>query len=383
MPLSLFDVQTPLSRESVRELLIALLKAADFPVDSWQDESAARAFLELAAQLGAEQSKPVALLAKMPFLPTAEADFLDAKVKSDYDEERSAAVATVMPVRLVNDSGTTYSKGARTIILTSRTGRTYSNVAGVSVTANDETTSDFEAEVAGAAGNVPAQTMQLTTPMAGVTAIFDGAFTTAGADAESDPNLRTRASSKWATLRTEKINAGILNLVRSAAPNLVGVSIDDENPRGAGTVDVYLAGENATAGSGDVDAVQDALDGALFGTGTEEPAGLAIAAPTQVLDIEVTVYVRGVTAEAAQSALLLAWQDFLTTVPVGGFDLSPGPQNVILPGQITDVLGDVDGVVSSALTTPALGADEPIAVSPHTKVLEGASTFNVIVLSSS
>jgi uncharacterized phage protein gp47/JayE len=376
VPLSLFDVQTPLARDSIRSLLLSLLDAAGFPVDAWQDEGSARALVEMAAQLGAEQSKPVALLAKMPFLDTSEADFLSAKLKSDFDEERNPAVATIMPVRLVNAGSTTYSKNAREIILTSSSGRTYSNVAGASVTAAATTVVNFVAEVAGAAGNVPAQTMQLTTPLAGVTAIFDGGFITAGADEESDPAARERARTKWATLRTEKIRAGITNLVRTAAPSVTGHSIDDENPRGPGTLDVYLAGDNATAGSGDVTLVQTALDGALFGTGTDEPAGLAIAAPTLSLDLDATVYVRGVTEEAALTALTAAWQAFLVTVPVGGFDLSPGPQNVILPGQIVDAFSEVAGVVSTAVE---LGADQ-IDVPAHTKVLEGTTTFTIVVL---
>jgi uncharacterized phage protein gp47/JayE len=375
MPLSLFDVQTPLSVDSVRALLLSLLDDAGFPVESWQDEGTAKALVEMAAHLAAQQSQPVALLAKMGFLDTSEDDFLTALMKSDYDEDRNVAVATVMPVRLINASNTTYSKGASEIILTSASGRTYSNAAGASVTANATTVVNFTAEVAGAAGNVPAQTMQLTTPMAGVTAAFDGGFLTAGSDAESDIAVRERARTKWARLRTETIRAGITNLVRTAAPNVTGHSIDDENPRGPGTLDVYLAGDNATAGSGDVALVQTALDAALFGTGTDEQAGLAIAAPTQTQDLNATVYVRGVTETAALTDLTAAWRAFLVTIPVGGFDLSPGPQNVILPGQIVDAFAEVAGVVSTSLDVEA-----PIAVPLHTKVLEGAINITVVVL---
>lgn len=381
MPLSLFDLQTPVTRESVRALLIGLLADAEFPVDAWQDEGAARAFVELQAHLGAQQSEPVALMAKMAFLSSALADYLDALVKSNYDEIRNGAVATVMPVRFVNASATTYVMSASSVVLMSSNGRTYSLLSGGTITAGTTTTLDVRAEVAGAAGNVPAQTLQLVTPLAGVTAIFDGTFTIAGADAESDPNLRERARTKWATLRAEKIAAGVLNLVRSAAPSVHGVSIDDENPRGPGTLDVYLAAENATAGVSDVAAVQAALDGALFGTGTDEEAGLAIAAPTLDLDLEATVYVRGLTPEAAQTALLAAHQAFLLTVPVGGFDLRPGPQNVILPGQITDALSGVAGVVSASVTATAVSVKlEEIAVPPHTKVLEGTTVFTIVVL---
>lgn len=379
MGLSLFDLQTAVSVESVRALLLQFLDDVDFPVDAWQDESAARSFVETQSQLGAQQSIPVAAIAKMGFLSSAVDDFLDALIKSDYDLTRNAAIATVMPLSLINASATTYVKAAREIVIQAANGRNFYNVAGVSVTANATTAPvSFVAELPGSAGNVPAQDLTLVTPLAGVIARFDGLFTSAGSDAEIDPSYRERASSKWATLRTEKIKAGILNVVRSAAPNLPGVSIDDQNPRGAGTLDVYLAGENATAGAGDVALVQAALNPALFGTGTAVVAGLAIAAPVLVQNLSVTAYVRGLTPEAATTALLAAWRAFLLTVPVGGFDLRPGPQNVILPGQITDALGAVPGVISSEVTSPN---SDHILVPLHTKVLEGVTTFTVVVLS--
>jgi uncharacterized phage protein gp47/JayE len=378
MPLSLIELQQPLTVTSVRTFLIGLLTAAGFPVASWQDESSLRVFLETQAALGAEQSQPVALLAKMAFLDTSVGDFLTALVKSNYDEERRLAIATTIPVRFVNSGAISHVAGASKIVVQASTGATFSNVAaGATLTANATTTVSVLAEVPGASGNIPGQELQLVTPFAGVRAFFDGALTSAGADEEGDPGLVERSRSKWATLRTEKIKAGILNLTRNAAPALVGVSIDDNNPRGPGTLDVYLAAANATAGGADVALVQTALDGALFGTGTAESAGLAIAAPTVVLNLAATAYVRGITDTAALTALTTAWRDFLLTVPVGGFDLSPGPNNVILAGQITDALTEVPGVEAVTIETPAL---DPNPVSAHTKVLEGTIDFTIVVL---
>lgn len=375
MPLSLSELQTPLSRASVRSVLEGLLTCLSFPVTAWQDESNARAFLELAAALGAELSNPIALLAKMKHLDTAEGEFLDAALQSDYDETRQLAVASSFPVKLVNLGGTTYSPPATNqIVLRSSTGRTFSAVSGPTLTAGTTTVVTFTAEVGGSAGNINAQTLELVTPFAGVSAVFEGLFLTAGADAESDANARERAKTKWATLRTEKIGAGLLNLVRSAAPALHGISIDDDNPRGAGTVDVYLAADTTTAGVSDVATVQTALDGALFGTGTAVQAGLAIAAPTVTLNLAATVYMRGVDDTETFNALIAAWREFLLTVPVGGFDLSPGPTNTILNSQISTALSQVAGVVSVAITSPSTDT----TVSAHTKVLEGTIALTLI-----
>src|SRR5690606_41166142 len=58
--------------------------------------------------------------------------------------------------------------------------------------------------------------------------------------------------------------------------------------------------------------------------GTEEPAGLAVAAPVQVVVLAATVYVRGADATDVRTRLEAAWEDFLVEIPLGGFDLSPG-----------------------------------------------------------
>jgi uncharacterized phage protein gp47/JayE len=375
MPISLAELQTPLSKASIRAVLESLLTCMEFPVTAWQAESNARAFLELAAALGAELSKPIAALAKMGLLDTAEVEYLDALLKSHYDEERQAAAPATFNVSLVNAGAVTYTPSVSQIVLRSSTGRTFSNTAGATLTAGTTQIVPFLAEVSGSAGNIPAQTLELVTPFAGVSAIFAGLFLTAGADQESDANARERARTKWATLRTEKIKAGILNLVRTAVPAMHGVSIDDENPRGPGTLDVYLAADTATAGVSDVAAVQTALDGALFGTGSVVQAGLAIAAPTIAYNLAATIYTSGVNETDTLNRLVEAWRAFLLTVPVGGFDLSPGPANIIQREQITTHLAaNVPGIVSITITSSSTDT----VVSAHTKVLEGTMAFTLV-----
>ena len=378
MPLSIVDLQTPLAKESVRTQLEDLLKAADFPVDAWQEEGVARAFDETSAALGASLSDRVAFLSKQGFLTTAEADFLTALVKSHYDEDRNAAVKSKFDVSFVNSGGVTHTPAAGEVVLRSDDGQTFVNTGAETISANSTTTVEVTAQAAGAAGNIEAQTLELVTPLAGVVASFAGSFTTAGADAESDPKLRERARTKWGTLRVEKVREGVLNLARTASAAIHGVAIDDDNPRGPGTVDVYLAAENATAGGSDVTAVQVALDDAFFGNGSADKQVQAFAAPTVTQAVTATIYVRGSTAETITSALGTAWSDFLVLIPVGGFDLSPGPTNVIPRAMIIAALADADPTILAVdLTSPA--AD--VSVDPTTKILDGGATFTITVLS--
>jgi uncharacterized phage protein gp47/JayE len=379
MPLSQVDLQTPLAAEDVRAVLENFLEAADFPVEAWQDESVARAYLETQSQLGAVMSERVAFLAKQGFLTSAEVDFLTALVKSHYDEDRNPALASVFPITLANGGGVTHTPAAGTIIFRSDDGQTFTNLnAEVIPLLTPETIIQVVAQQPGAASNIVAQSLELVTPLAGVTAEFLGTFTTAGADVESDPKLRERARTKWATLRVEKIREGVLNLARNAAPAVHGVAFDDDNPRGPGTADVFLAAQNATAGGADVIAVQAALDDAFFGNGSVDQLVQAFPAPTVTQAVAATIYVRGTTADLVTPELDLAWTDFLIDLPVGGFELAPG-SGTIPRGMIIAALASADpNILAVDVTSPA--AD--VAVAPTTKVLDGGATFAIVVLTS-
>jgi uncharacterized phage protein gp47/JayE len=380
--LTLSDLQEPVSRDSVLETIFQLLTAANFPVDSWQDEGAARSFVEVQAHLTSVQSQSVAQLARMVFLATAVGGFLDALVESHFDLTRNPAVAARFDVTLVNTGAATHPVTPGSILLRASNGQMFQSNENATVSANAETVVEFIAQIAGGAGNVPPQDLELVTPLAGVTAEYGGALIVAGADLESDTKLRERALAQWGLLRIEKVDLGLIALARGAASGVHGVSIDSENPRGPGTVDVYLASQNGTIGGGDLVQVQLALDDALFGTGSEEQAGLAVSAPLQTVNLSANVYVRGALPEEVSDRLAAAWAEFLIEIPLGGFDLSPGPTNVIQRTQIVPELirrAYPDGaspIVAIDIVTPA--AD--VNVGLHTKVVGGSVAFNVVPL---
>jgi uncharacterized phage protein gp47/JayE len=380
MSVSLSDLQTPVTKESVRDAIFELLTCLNFPVDSWEDEDAGRSFVETQAHLLSVQSQSVAQIALMAFLATATGEFLDALVESHFDLERNPAVAAVFDVDMVNEGATTHNVTPGSVLLRASNGQIYQSNETITVSAGVTTAVEFVAQIAGADGNVPAQTLEFVTPLAGVTADYLGSITTAGASSESDTKLRERALSKWGALRVEKVDLGLVSLAREAAASVHGVSIDSDNPRGPGTVDVYLASENGTIGVSDLALVQAALDGALFGTGTEEEAGLAVAAPLQVVNLAATVYVRGADPTDVSDRLDEAWDDFLVEVPLGGFDLSPGPTNVIQRTQIATQLiqlayaDTTSPIVSLDVTTPTTD----VTVALHNKVVRGSVTFTVV-----
>lgn len=378
--LSLSDLQEPVTRESVLETIFQLLADAEFPVDSWQDEGAARSFVEVQAHLTAVQSQSVAQLARMVFLATSTGAFLDALVESHFDLTRNAAVATRFDVTMVNSGAATHPVTPGSVLLRASNGQMFQSNESATIGAGTDTIVEFIAQIAGGDGNVPPQDFELVTPLAGVVASYDGNLIVAGADLESDTKLRERALAQWGLLRVEKVDLGLVALARGAAAGVHGVSIDSDNPRGPGTVDVYLASENGTIGGADLVAVQLALDDSLFGTGGEEQAGLAVSAPLQTVNLSANVYVRGALAEEVSDRLTAAWAEFVAEIPLGGFDLSPGPVNVIqrtqiVPELITRAYPDgASPIVAIDIVSPA--AD--VNVGLHTKIVTGTIAFNVV-----
>jgi uncharacterized phage protein gp47/JayE len=376
---SLEDLLTPVDRASVKATLLGMLTTLDFPVEAWQEKAAARAFVELQSAVGAEQSKSVAAIAAGMHATNARGLFLDARLKSDFDEERGEATAAILSVELTNAGSSNYTKTTGQVSFRASNGRTFTNSEGFTLSSGATAPVAFTADLSGADGNITGteespQILPLTTPLAGVTARYKGELVQAGVDAETDPAYRERAITKWATLRVERIDDAVKNIARSAAPQVVSVSIDSENPRGPGTVNLYLAGQNAPSGSGDVDLVQDALDARFFGNGTEDQLVQAFAASAAPLNLDTVVYVKGKTEAAALTELSTAWTDFVEGIPVGGFDLSPGPTHIVLREQMAAALK-----IASWVDSVQINGDD-LAVAPEGKVTVGTVAISVIRL---
>lgn len=380
MPLSIKDLQTTLTVEQVKEVVFPILTQAQFPVEAWQPNGAARSFVESQAAVASKQSEVVAAIAKLAYLPSAEGvddgatgDFMDHLGVSHYDEYRKEATATRMPVTFVNSGGTTFGPLAiGSVVLKAKNGSTYHNEALLTTGSGTTTIHAFVADVAGADANVPAQDLEFVSALAGVVPTFLGTYTAAGANFETDPKYAERARSKWGALRVDRVEAGFLYLARNAASAIVSIGIDANNPRGAGTADIYLAALNATAGVSDVTAVQTALDLAIFGNGSVTKLVQAIAAPTQIVNIAATIYFKGVNDTDLRNGLEAAWRTLLASVPLGGFDFSPGPTHILLTTQIETVLKSVVGVVAAVVTNPTgLG----LSIALNAKAIEGTIAF--------
>ena len=118
------------------------------------------------------------------------------------------------------------------------------------------------AETAGSAYNVgPGTITKMKTFIAGIDAVANPEewTTVTGVDEESDAALRQRCFLAWEELSQGGTAAAYVSWALSV-PGVKSAFVDDNLPRGEGTVDVYIMGEAGPPDPALIDAVQEVVD---------------------------------------------------------------------------------------------------------------------------
>lgn len=368
--LSLSQLRKPYTKAEALQLIIDHLTALGFDTTGWQDGRIQKTFLMTLSLVVSDASEVIKALADFGFNAYATGVALNLFSKSRYGNEKTAAIATVGPAKLTSVSSVPNVIQPGQLLATTSTGIQFRNTTGGTLSAGSVATPStltltWTAVKKGSSGNVGINTInKLLTPIAGVTIANDTGtpwYTTAGADEESDASIRQRNTTKWATLAVEAVAETLENIARDLGATKV--KVHDANPRGAGTVDVYAAGDYALLGTSTMEAIQAAYAARTFQTDTVwttpwTPGNVSRVATkhpsTSALNITCTLYhdpayTGSVILAAAETAL----RDFLRTLPIGGADYTPGPANVVLREDLIDVLKDVEGVRTVVLTTPS------------------------------
>ncbi len=351
-----------------KQSLLGLLNAVGFAATSWQEGSVPLACVEMSALVWSKGTQYAVFLKSMALNPTSTGEALTRFSASRFANQRKLAIAATRKITLACAAGQgPYTLALGDVVVEDSQRHTFRNVAGLAVVypvllpSGGAVQLVFEAEVAGAASQVaPSAVNSLVTTFAGVTVAGDLPLVT-GQDEESDSALQARNSSKWATLGFELIKDGAENI----ALNTIGVTrvaVDDANPRGQATFDVYIAQPGATATSDQVLTTQAAFNRRVFG---DTLTCRVIAAPSVALDLVGVVYYDShFSALSVRAAVESAIVAFIATVPLGGFSFAPGPTNQI---SLSDIITGIKEATFSGqrcvravtLTTPA--ADISIA----------------------
>jgi len=210
----------------------------------------------------------------------------------------------------------------------------------------------FESVELGSSGNLPTGTsFTLVSQVAGVS-LIDNGFGTTGTqlaiDEENDASLRKRCRAQWPATALWGTRLAFARYIQEAfdtagLPNTITrFAIDDANPNGPGSYDLYIANQTSASLTSEVPAATGAEISTVFGYFTSiEKAGSGpvrvFAAATRL--IALSVFLKGSTATANAQALLVS---MAAGIQPGGIvyrsevfgTLNPAPAGLsdVLPG---------------------------------------------------
>jgi hypothetical protein len=391
--LSIQSLRSPLTAKQGVDRAIELLKGFGFETTGWQDGKIQKAMVSLVGVFAADLTQIGRTLVEFGFNDFATGDALNEFSKSRYKNEKTAAVATAGPMTLTSVSSIPYTPEVGSLIASTDDGVQFRNTTSGTLSAGTPSAPttlelQWKALIAGADGNVSSGAVtRLVTPLAGVTISNPGDpwYSTVGADEQSDAVIRQRNETKWARLTVELVAESYANIAldpeATGLTTVAKVKVDDQNPRGAGTIDVIVSAARAVLGDADMTTLQETFATHAFQTSSMWPADpasrVALLRPTeQALNIAATLYHDPNVASAdVIAAAMQALRDFLDETPLGGWDYAP-LSNVVTIGDLLQRLEDVDGIETVVMSSPS----STTSVGTLNLVVEGTFTLTAIAV---
>lgn len=382
MALSVLQLLDPVSKDEALDTILDILDSVGFNATSWQAGSPERTFTEMLAELFADHTLTEVKIAESGFNDTAEGDFLTLLSDSHYDNQRNLAGFTEGLVTLTASAdapGPFTINAGDSVGSDEDNGFTYRNITAGTLVAGGTLQLTYKAEVAGSNRNVPNDKITiLQTPLQGVTINnpdpTTGTWITQdGVDEEQDPGLQERNRTKWATLSLFAPEAAYINFAREANVAVTKVLVDAQNPRGAFTIDVFIAGDSGALSPTVVQQVQDFILGDEDGDGIAEVGrapvevtrdGLLVTASAvnfpQTISGLVTLEASkaGTAKETEIEAAVDAFFKDAVESPIGGRKLTESGTGALRIGRLQQVINAIDGVLNWAPTAPT--ADVPL-----------------------
>lgn len=350
---TLADLLAQPTSDEIKADILAELAARSFPVSNWLAGGVERTFVEAIAFVLADYAGPLAsLIASWGFLSAAEGDALTLLAAANFETARVPASAAEWTVELEDAA----SAGPFTITVgqlhaQAPDGSLYTNNTGGTLALDGTLSLTFRAQEAGTGPNA-GPISSLVTPLPGV-AINSSVLTASGVDEESDTELRARAVAKWGTLGAGSTKPAFEFRAKGAATNVRRVLVVEDSPT-PGSVKVFLARQDGTATTDDVNAVNTALQADAV-----RPLCVQVDAdPAVEVAVAVTATVRIASGKQAAAAAAVngLLQALLRGLPIG----DGGAQSKVFLAELVEVLMGLDGARNAVVTLPA--ADVSLAL---------------------
>jgi uncharacterized phage protein gp47/JayE len=335
--------------------------------------------LEMANQGLADLYNLLKTVVPQLYVDTATGDWLDLRA-AEYEVYRKLAQKTQGNVIFGrNASGGNVVIPAGTIVATAvdRYGERLQFVVTTQTVLEEgslEVTVPVEAEFAGAKYNAGSgQISELVTYIAGIDYVTNTAdwITREGTDDETDDALRARVKAKWSQLSAGGTRDAYIAWAQEV-PGVVVVRVDDQLPRGQGTVDVIITGSAGLPTQDLVDQVQAHID-------ERKPlcADVLVMGPTPVyVDFDVTLHVHpdhGDLAEIQAEAEDIIDRMFRYDETDTSGITKVSPEFGVIRAQVIANLMTIEHVLNVTLSAPA--TDVP--VNARELAVKGAVTVRV------
>lgn len=364
MVASLTTLFTAREQPAVLSDMYALAATLGVDVQGVQAERLFRALYEIESRAkAAEELKRVAI-AKAGFLQTVTSagdtqEATDAWVEllayGWFYLTRAPATKTVGIVQLACNALTASNTyGARTIKVKSTGGVVFQNAEAVTLGPSVTRTVSFEALEAGTSGNVANNAITtLVTTIGGVTVSnppvgSTGSWiTSAGQNAEGNTSLIARCLARWgatsaggsARAYREWVTAAFTSA--SLTPTVTRMAVDDGNPNGPGSTDLYLATDAGPASASEVSTVDLYLQPRRsLGTGPLR----VFSAPALSIPVVGVLYGNAGAVSLASDALTA----LQATIPIGG---------TVYYSALIAALMRLPGITNVALSSPGPAID--------------------------
>jgi hypothetical protein len=381
-PLTLDDLLNPDDADEALQALLTQMRDGGVPVSDWQEGAELLTLAEKTSSGLADLGATLPVLAKSGLLELCD-DLAWATLlaKSAYGVDANAATFAVLHTRLSNATGSPYNitAGQLWVVTDPGDGRRWNsaNAGTVTLPAGGTLDLDFRAEQAGALFNVlfsAPPTLKLATALPGVTlAVLEcvdadlnplGTYmTTAGAEAESLPQLKERCRTRWASLAFGGPAVSYVQWARDAAAAVKRVWIRDDNPDGPGTARVYVAGDGGAVGGADVTAVNAVIQARKPPTAIITVDNVSEDVVTLAATVECPTGLRTAARTQIYQALVAYQQDLAISNGAG--------KGKLLWSRVFEILGAPQGVSDVRRATVLLNgtADDYAPAAGHVAVL--------------
>jgi len=390
IPVTLADLVEVVTYTDVLGNEINIADQLGFPTTAWQPVQVDRTTLAVMAQLGANFSSVVNLLAQGAYASYAAlmvdangnpiTAWMDLRGIDQYNVTRLAATYASCDSSgfgLTNSTSTAYTFGPGQLHFqqASAPGQpTYTNSASITIAANATTPVALIADVVGSGSTAgPGTITTMLTPIVGVS-IQVGANTASlvGQDAETNAHYLQRCQAKLGTLSPNGPASAYLFIAESIldptqpfynaalSQSITKVTTVDS----PALVLVYVANADGAPSGADVAIVDAAIQAWCVPSGT---TAIVAGATNVVIPVTATVYVpaaKGYTSSQVQTDISDALAAYFETVPIGGLtDASSGvlPQSALIgviwgavPGITAVTMGSPTGDTSLGLTQVAI-----------------------------